>query len=97
MQWLKDKFNWILGSISLLLAVVLFLRKDNTVDKKYLEEEKKILTKKNEIDIIESAIKNVEKAKENIQLKHEVDVKKVQDDKDPKNVIDFFNNRLNKP
>jgi hypothetical protein len=96
MQWLKDKFNWILGSISLFLAVILFLKKDNTPSKKYLEEENKILTNKTEIGIIESDIKKTEEVKEDIKLQHEAEVKKVLDDKDPKNVIDFFNNRLNK-
>jgi hypothetical protein len=95
MNWLKDKFNWLLGSIGLLFAIILFLKRDKK-QQVLLESEKKILTNKAEIDIIEKDKTKVQEERAVLEEKFKDESKKVLDETDPNKVLDFFNNRLNK-
>lgn len=91
---LRNALNWVLGTISLILAAILFWKREKSVSIDQTEE--KILTTKVEIGKIEQEIKTTEETRASLEVKKEEEIKAVINDQNPQNIVDFFNNRLNK-
>lgn len=96
MKALKSIWGYIVLVVGGLLGLLFFFKnrpKLNNID----ETDKKLLTNQLEIDRLNETKENLNLERSKLKESSELEKTKVLNENDPSKVIDFFNNRLNKP